>query len=173
MHILPVIDLSLGTWHHLVASFGTTSNIWVDAKPVTTTQISSFQATRFIEAENLIELSSSAKMFALGKGYLRQDDPLGPSPSEIYFDGKLDDLAIYDRILSNEEVNYLYELRRGREQIPRLEAIVDAVGTVEINDAGQGYRENPNLVFWFGEQAQYEANLTTFPNFNCDGKQFY
>ena len=76
-----------------------------------------------------------------------------PASSPVaYFDGYLDDLAVYNRVLSSEEVTYLYDLRMGREQIPRLEAIVDAVGTVEVNDGGEGYRENPDLVFWYGSE---------------------
>ena len=66
---------------------------------------------------------------------------------ENYYEGKIDDLAIYDRELTDEEIYFLYELRRGREQIPRLQALVDAIGTVEIIDSGSGYRENPKLVF--------------------------
>ena len=66
--------------------------------------------------------------------------------TQFHYQGGVDDLAIYDRELTNEEIYFLYELRRGREQIPRLEAVVDAVGTVEILDAGFGYRENPKLM---------------------------
>ena len=53
----------------------------------------------------------------------------------------------------------------GREQIPRLEAIVDAVGTVEVNDGGEGYRENPDLVFWYGSEenkTDLEHNYTEY-----------
>ena len=64
-----------------------------------------------------------------------------------YFDGLLDDLAVYNRVLTSEEVTYLYDLRMGREQTPGLEAIVDAVGVVEVNEGGEGYRENPDLIF--------------------------
>ena len=58
--------------------------------------------------------------------------------TEIFFNGRIDDFIVYDKILTNEEVQYLFELRRGREQVPRLEAVVDAVGTVKINETGAG-----------------------------------
>ena len=51
---------------------------------------------------------------------------------------------------TQNEVQFLYDLRKGRDQIPRLEAVVDAVGSVDIIDDGEGYRENPDLVFGYG-----------------------
>ena len=42
--------------------------------------------------------------------------------------------------------------------------MVDAVGTVAIHDDGSGYRENPELVFWYGKD-QNKTDLDTFPSF--------
>ena len=39
---------------------------------------------------------------------------------------------------------------------------MDAIGTVQINDGGEGYRENPDLVFWYGEE-ENKTDLETFP----------
>ncbi|MEK9773973.1 MAG: hypothetical protein VW576_10470, partial [Opitutae bacterium] len=74
----------------------------------------------------------------------------------------MDDFILYDRQLTNDEVSYLYNLRRGREQLPRLDAVVDAVGTVDVNEGGAGYRENPELVFWYGGE-ENKTDLDTFP----------
>ena len=68
-----------------------------------------------------------------------------PNPTGVRYKGYLDDIAVYNKILSTEEVGYLYDLRMGREQIPRLDVVVDAVGAVDINESGAGYRENPDL----------------------------
>ena len=35
----------------------------------------------------------------------------------------------------------------GREQVPRLEAVVDAIGTVTIEEGGSGYRRNSRPYF--------------------------
>ena len=104
--------------------------------------------------------------------FSRTDDPLDEKPSQIFFNGSIDDLAIYDRILTTSEISYLYELRRGREQTPRLEALVDAIGTVEINEGGAGYRENPDLVFWYGQNDENESNLQAFDSID-DVNDFY
>ena len=71
----------------------------------------------------------------------------------------------------------------GREQIPRLEAVVDAVGTVKILDNGDGYKETPDVFFTYGldgnetsefdDQVDDYADLATdFPN-PVDGQLVY
>jgi len=150
-------------WSHLVGAFNESGvSIWLNGTLLNLNAAGSQTQDRFAESVNLLNLASTAEIFAAGRSYSREDDPLLEQPSEIFFNGSIDDLAIYDRILTNTEVNYLYELRRGREQTPRLEAIVDAVGTVEISEGGEGYRENPDLVFWYGENKEFESNLTSF-----------
>ena len=54
----------------------------------------------------------------------------------------------------------------GREQIPRLEAVVDAAN-VEILEGGDGYRENPDLVFWYGSEKNKDDLSESFPNINA------
>ena len=154
--------LSKDEWTHLVGSFdGADVVIWKNGEKVELSNAQPQSPDRFIESPNLLNLASNAKLFAAGMSYSREDDPLAEEPSKIFFNGSIDDLVIYERILTDAEVNYLYDLRLGREQIPRLEAVVDAVGSVIINEGGEGYRENPDLVFWYG-QKEFESNLTSF-----------
>jgi hypothetical protein len=76
------------------------------------------------------------------------------------FTGNLDDFHIYDRPLDASEISYLYELRKGREQIPRLQALVDAVGTVTILNEGVGYKELPEVEFSYGQDGNKTVDLT-------------
>ena len=155
--------VNTGEWSHLVGIFSDSGNqLWLNGRRLSVQSSQSQTEDRFAELTNLLDLSADAELFSVGKSYSRTDDPLASSPSEIFFNGLVDDLSIYDRVLTNAEIQYLYELRRGREQIPRLEAVVDAVGTVTVNEGGEGYRENPDLVFWYGSDKEFENNLTTF-----------
>ena len=74
-----------------------------------------------------------------------------------FFNGSIDDFYVYDRVLTNAEVTFLYNLRLGKEQLPRIEAVVNAVGTVEVLQNGLGFKEQPEAFFSFG----LEGNLTT------------
>ena len=133
------VNLS-GEWHHVVGTFPS-GRIWIDGEEVATAPYDG-QGVIYEAATNPLEFIFDADTFWVGKSWDLDQEILN------FFKGGVDDLAIYDRQLTNEEIYFLYELRRGREQIPRLEAVVDAVGTVEILDAGFGYRENPKLIFW-------------------------
>ena len=75
-----------------------------------------------------------------------------------WFSGQLDDFYIYDRVLNASEVSFLYNLNR-REQVPWLEAIVDAVGTTIITDHGLGYKELPEVLFSYGQDGNLTAQL--------------
>jgi len=138
------INLS-GEWKHLAATFPG-GKFWIDGEEVPS---GLYDATGniFDSMTNPLEFMSEADTFWIGKALDVDDDTI-----RHHYSGGIDDFAIYNRILTDEEVYFLYELRRGREQIPRLEAIVDAVGTVDILDQGEGYRENPKLVFGFGDK---------------------
>ncbi len=136
-------------WHHLAASFPD-GQIWIDGEPAQT-QPTSIVPLLFEEADNTLEFISDVTDFYVGASL----DYVDPEKAH-FLEGNLDDLAIYDRILTNDEVSYLYGLAKGREQLPRLEALVDAVGTVEVSDPGAGYRENPDLEFGYGEHETLE-----------------
>ena len=78
------------------------------------------------------------------------------------YTGWMDDFYIYDRPLTPDEINFLYELRKGREQIPLLEAVVDSISTVNISDAGEGYKETPEVVFSYGSDANTTDQLVAY-----------
>ena len=96
-------------------------------------------------------LKLQIRTFSIGRAHKTYNpQTLQVTPEISYFEGNIDDFIIYDRTLTQNEVQFLYDLRKGRDQIPRLEAVVDAVGSVDIIDDGEGYRENPDLVFGYG-----------------------
>ena len=144
-----------GQWHHIAASFPSGS-IWVDGTVVSTSNYD-LQDTLYEGFDNLFSFSANADTMNIGRAMDRTI-----RDKEIFFNGRMDDFILYDRQLTNDEVSYLYNLRRGREQLPRLEAVVDAVGTVDVNEGGAGYRENPELVFWYGGE-ENKTDLDNFP----------
>ena len=75
------------------------------------------------------------------------------------FYGGMDDFNVYARSLTQDEITFLYELRKGREQIPRLDSVVDSIGTMEMVQSGQGYKESPEVVFSYGADANETAQL--------------
>ena len=117
--------IKFNEWNHLVATFPFVQ-FWINGQEAPAQIINSTNA-QFEEAIDLLELSRSAKFFRIGYSFdrfaLSQSEDLPFNSPVTYFDGSLDDLAVYDRILSTDEVSYLYDLRMGREQIPRLEAM--------------------------------------------------
>ena len=54
-----------------------------------------------------------------------------------FLTGNIDDFYVFDRILTQAEISFLYNLQQGREQVPRLEAVVDAVGSIILIDNGR------------------------------------
>ncbi|MDG1356174.1 MAG: hypothetical protein P8P90_08005, partial [Opitutales bacterium] len=148
-----------GEWHHIAASFPG-SQIWIDGENISVSPYD-LADTLYDGFDNLFAFSADAKTLNIGKAMDRT-----VRDTEIFFNGRIDDFIIYDKTLINEEVQYLFELRRGREQIPRLDAVVDAVGTVKINESGEGYRENPEFVFWYGSE-ENKTNLPSFPSLSA------
>ena len=139
----PSNQVNDGNWHHIVATFPL-GQIWIDGSLVSTSNYD-LQDTLYEGLDNLFSFSANADTMNIGRAMDRTI-----RDQQIFFNGRMDDFIIYDRLLTNAEVQYLFEMRRGREQLPRLEAVVDAIGTVDINRGGEGYRENPELVFWYG-----------------------
>ena len=146
------VNLS-GEWHHVVGSFPS-GKMWIDGEEVETAPYDG-QGVIYEATSNPLEFIFDADTFWVGQSWNVDQEFTN------HYQGGIDDLAIYDRELTNEEIYFLYELRRGREQIPRLEAIVDAVGTVEILDAGFGYRENPKLVFGYEQSMDKQTIAIT------------
>ena len=151
----PSNQVNDGNWHHIVATFPL-GQIWIDGSLVSTSNYD-LQDTLYEGLDNLFSFSANADTMNIGRAMDRTI-----RDQQIFFNGRMDDFIIYDRLLTHAEVQYLFEMRRGREQLPRLEAVVDAVGTVDINRGGEGYRENPELVFWYGGE-ENKSDLSSFP----------
>ncbi|MDG1138612.1 MAG: DUF5011 domain-containing protein [Opitutales bacterium] len=136
-------------WHHVVLVVGdATSAFWVDGELAETKTYdvtsSGDQRAFFADVENM-------NFMAIG----RMETSEANATSS--YRGCIDDFTMYDRPLNATEISYLYGLKLGREQIPRLEAVVDAVGSIKIDQGGHGYKETPDVVFSFGQ----EGNVTT------------
>ena len=152
-----------GEWHHLAIGFPD-GNFWVDG---TVAPVSSLSSELF-DYETFATLSEIAnpELFSIGRAHKTYNpQTLQVTPEISYFEGNIDDFIIYDRTLTQNEVQFLYDLRKGRDQIPRLEAVVDAVGTVDIIDDGEGYRENPDLVFGYGAKDNKRDVIPSEANF--------
>jgi hypothetical protein len=142
------VNVSSGTieWKHVALVVNQTQSVfWIDgqvAGSVATPDGPGASRAFFSDIEGL-------NFMAIG---LHRDSNTSNS-----FNGNIDDFHIYDRALTNSEINFLYNLHQGRDQIPRLEALADAVGTVSITNGGAGYKELPEAEFSYG----LDGNLTT------------
>ncbi len=147
---------ALHQWHHVVLVVeGDRSSFWIDGKRAETKVYAAQEGESsggdsrafFSDIENL-------DFVAIGAPFFNTDNNNTES-----FLGKLDDFYVYNRSLTAAEINYLYDLRKGREQLPRLEASVDAVGTVEVLQSGEGYLETPDVFFSYGTEGHHTAEL--------------
>ena len=128
-------------------------------------------ADRFNESLSLLNLSSDAKMFAAGTSFSRTDDPLDENLLKYFSMAQLM-IWLFTTVFL-QLPKFLYSLRTstGREQNPKTGGLVDAIGTVEINEGGAGI-ENPDLVFWYGQNDENESNLQAFDSID-DVNDFY
>ncbi|MFL2927326.1 MAG: immunoglobulin-like domain-containing protein [Opitutales bacterium] len=140
-------------WHHVVLVVDANkSAFWVDGKKATSIKYSSGSGDNrafFSDVENM-------DTFTIG---LHQTAEANATNS---YRGSLDDFNFYDRTLTSTEINYLYNLRKGKEQLPRLEAVVDAVGTVEVTQNGLGYKETPDVFFSYGQEGNLSSELISY-----------
>jgi hypothetical protein len=151
-----LLDPTADDWHHIVLVVGdTTSAFWVDGELAETKTYdvasSGDQRAFFADVENM-------NFMAIGRMETSEANATST------FRGSIDDFTIYDRPLTASEITYLYDLKLGREQIPRLEAVVDAVGTIKIDQVGHGYKETPDVVFSFGQEGNLTSDLDSFDN---------
>ena len=115
-----------GDWHHVVlVADGESSAFWVDGRRIASKpyEDNGDKNAFFSDVENL-------DFVAIGSSFFNPDN----NNTENFL-GNLDDFYVYDRALTSAEINYLYDLRKGREQIPRLEAVVDAVESATLFNA--------------------------------------
>jgi hypothetical protein len=151
-----LLDPTADDWHHVVLVVGdTTSAFWVDGELAETKTYdvasSGDQRAFFADVENM-------NFMAIGRMETSEANATST------FRGSIDDFTIYDRPLTASEISYLYDLKLGREQIPRLEAVVDAVGTIKIDQGGHGYKETPDVFFSFGQEGNVTSDLDPFDN---------
>ena len=140
-------------WHHVVLVVDQTqSTFWIDGSAAQSLEYADGAGARrafFSDVENL-------DFMAIGRHQTSESNATNG------FFGWLDDFHIYDRALTQQEITFLYSLRRGREQIPRLEAVVDSIGTINVVDSGLGYKETPEVVFSYGSDANTTAQLAVY-----------
>ena len=79
-----------------------------------------------------------------------------------YFSGKIDDFYVYDRPLTDGEILYLMNLKQGRVSLPRLEPIIDSVGTIIVENQGEGYKETPDTSFSYGQDGNETSGLDPY-----------
>ena len=133
-------------WHHIFLTTSAISqNIWIDGQAKTTQGYaggSGAQPGFLADVQGMDHL-------AFGKHL--------DSNTTSFLNGNLDDIHIYaESNFSQDDVSFLYNLNQGRELVPRLEAVVDAVGTVKLSSSGNGYKEQPTAEFSYG----LDGNLT-------------
>ena len=151
-----VVDAD-NAWHHVALVVGEKSSFWIDGKRAESKVYASAEGENaggdkrafFSDIENLDYVS-------IGASFFNRDNN-----NTENFTGYIDDLYIYNRELNASEIEYLYELKHGREQLPRLEAVVDAVGTVKVIDEGEGYKETPDIFFTYGLDGNKSSELLT------------
>ena len=135
-------------WHHVVLQVSETAqSIWVDGQQKGAQGYAGgpgAQRAFFADVQGMNHL-------ALGKHV--------DTNNTAFLTGNLDDVYVFDRILTQAEITFLYNLQQGREQVPRLEAVVDAVGTIELLDNGDGYKEQPEAFFSYGQDGNSTSDL--------------
>ena len=79
-----------------------------------------------------------------------------------YFSGKIDDFYVYDRPLTDGEILYLMNLKQGRASLPRLEPVIDSIGTIIVENQGEGYKETPDTSFSYGQDGNETSDLELY-----------
>ncbi|MHC4309594.1 MAG: LamG domain-containing protein [Planctomycetota bacterium] len=88
--VLSTVPLSQGEWHHIVATAdGTTMSVYIDGVP----------------NNSIPQLYPPVLNPGLMIGY----DTWGTAPTNRHFDGTIDEMAIYNRVLTAEEIQGHYE----------------------------------------------------------------
>ena len=144
--------ISTDGWHHIVVTIADEqTNIYIDGvnsnaqAPAGSTAERAFLAD--IEGVNHIAIGHHIT-----------------SVVEDYFVGKIDEFHIYDRILSMNEITYLLNLGLPDKDVlrARLHAEVDAIGTIEMINYGNGYQDVPEVLFDY--DSTHYSGLSNFRN---------
>ena len=133
-------------WSHVAVVIGENGiSYFINGKsvPVVVPPDSSNARAFFVDVDKL-------NFLAIGKHQTKEANATN------YFNGQLDELHIFERVLTGGEIQYLYNV--GKEQgVQRaiLSPQVDAIGTVTVTNVGAGYKEVPevdfNVTSYFGQ----------------------
>ena len=121
-------------WSHVAVVIGENGiSYFINGKsvPVVVPPDSSNARAFFVDVDKL-------NFLAIGKHQTKEANATN------YFNGQLDELHIFERVLTGGEIQYLYNV--GKEQgVQRaiLSPQVDAIGTVTVTNVGAGYKGSP------------------------------
>jgi hypothetical protein len=100
--VVGTTDVNDGLWHHVAGSFdGTQYNLYVDGKLEATVATSG-------------SISAGTAYYGCIGAHYKKDDERDP---RRFFDGLIDDVRIYDRILSESEVRYIFTFKPGMASV--------------------------------------------------------
>ena len=143
------VNLNDGKWHHLVVLVGDNGvSFYIDGKA----DAGVVPAGSINERAFMTDIDN---MNHLALGYHRTSE----ANATNYYNGQIDEVAFYHRVLTPAEINYLYDLgtepkpRNDRVHRARLRPEVDAVGTVRLTSQGGGYKEQPEAIFDYNHSA--------------------
>ena len=101
--VVGTTDVNDGLWHHVAGSFdGTQYNLYVDGKLEATVATSG-------------SISAGTAYYGCIGAHYKKDDERDP---RRFFEGLIDDVRIYDRILSESEVHYIFTFKPGMASLP-------------------------------------------------------
>ncbi|MDC0157457.1 LamG domain-containing protein, partial [Verrucomicrobia bacterium] len=144
------VDLSDGTWHHLVVLIDDAGvNYYIDGQSISPVVAGANDRAFFTDIDGLNHISL---------GYHQTSDVNATN----YFNGQLDELMIYKRVLTEAEIKYLYGLGNDTKvERGTLTPFVDAIGTVALTDLsgvptpGAGYKELPEIRFYYADPSHF------------------
>jgi hypothetical protein len=112
-------DVTVGQWEHWLVTYENTTVTWFRNGTLDKTYTERVDAG---DMENAYKLN-------VGRSQTRNWVRLGYS---CYFDGSIDDVRIYNRALSAEEITALYELEKPKP----LDALLTSLGIIQTTPRG-------------------------------------
>ena len=102
--VVGITDVNDGLWHHVAGSFdGAQYNLYVDGKLEATVATSG-------------SISAGTAYYGCIGAHYKKNDERDP---RRFFNGLIDDVRIYDRILSESEVHYIFTFKPGMASAPK------------------------------------------------------
>jgi len=100
--VVGTTDVNDGLWHHVAGSFdGTQYNLYIDGKLEATVATSG-------------SISAGTAYYGCIGAHYKKNDERDP---RRFFNGLIDDVRIYDRILSESEVHYIFTFKPGMASV--------------------------------------------------------